>query len=52
MRGAAAAGASLEEVLIVALQHEQNAQQQLVGEAAGIVTPMTLAEVARCARES
>ena len=52
MHGAAIVGSSLEEAFVAALQLEENAQQQLLAESAGKVTPMTPADAERCIRES
>jgi len=53
MHGAAVVGPSLEEAFVAAFQLEENAQQQLLAEQAGVkVEPMTPADVARCMKQS
>src|ERR1019366_3615171 len=52
MHGAAIVGASLEEAFVAALQLEENAQVQLLAEAAGKVVPMTKDDAERSVRES
>lgn len=54
MHGAAIAGNSLEEAFVAAFQLEENAQQQLLAEQAGVthVEPMTADDVARCIKQS
>lgn len=53
MHGAAIVGPSLEEAFVAAFQLEENAQQQLLAEQAGVkVEPMTADDVARCMKQS
>ena len=53
MHGAAIAGPSLEEAFVAAFQLEENAQQQLLAEQAGVkVEQMTPDDVARCMKQS
>lgn len=52
MHGAAVVGKSVEEAFVAALQLEENAEKQLLAEAAGSVTPMSAEEAERCVRQS
>ncbi len=53
MHGAAIVGHSLEEAFVASFQLEENAQQQLLAEQAGVkVEPMTPDDVARCVKQS